>query len=156
MNATILHDVYDDSTPCHPFGRVPSSHIRSIALELADLRLVLSKIRTELALRQGRSTPLRNAKGYVAFDEIERVLILELQAYADYYRGLKALKLHEKVSFVPAAHTEEAARLLGQVVLAYCHYRSTYSHEKRVIEARKWSMAKNALRAYYEGIEAML
>lgn len=141
MNATILHDVYDDSATCHPFGRVPSSHIRSIALELA--------------LRQGRPTPLRNAKGYVAFDEVERVLILELQAYADYYRGLKALKLHEKVSFVPAAHTEEAARLLGQVVLTYCHYRSIHSHEKRVIEARKWSMAKNALRAYYEATYAM-
>ena len=50
----------------------------------------------------------------MAFDEVERVLILELQAYADYYRGLKALKLH------------------GKVVMAYCRYQTTHSHEKRV------------------------
>ena len=40
--------------------------------------------------------------------------------------------------------------------MAYCRYQTTHSHEKRVIEVKKWSIAKNALRAYYEGIEAML
>ena len=84
MNATILHVSDNALTLCHPFGLVPSSHIHSIAQELADLRLVMGKIRTELALKQGSPTPARNGDGsYAAFDEVERVLILELQAYAD-------------------------------------------------------------------------
>ena len=69
-------------TTCHPFY---------------SARVCGSSPRHGQDPHRARPTPLRNAKGYVAFDEVERVLILELQAYADYYRGLKALKLHGKV-----------------------------------------------------------
>lgn len=103
----------------------------------------MRQIRTELAVKQGRPTPLRNgACRYVAFDEVERVLILELRAYASYYRG--------KVRLVPAALTEEAAKKLGNVVIAYCRCQTAHSIEKRVSGARKWTTAKDALRAYYE------
>lgn len=108
---------------------------------------MLGKIRTELALRQGRPTPLRNAKGYVAFDEVERVLVLELQAYASYFRG--------KVTAVPAALTEEAAKLLGNVAIAYCRVQSAHSFVQRATAVTKWMSAKEFLRCYYEATYAM-
>lgn len=76
-------------TTCHPFY---------------SARVCGSSPRHGQDPHRARPTPLRNAKGYVAFDEVERVLILELQA----------LKLH------------------GKVVMAYCRYQTTHSHEKRV------------------------
>ena len=143
-------------TLCHPFGTVPESLIRPIKDELRSLRFTMGQIRTELAVKQGRLTPLRNgACGYVAFDEVERVLILELRAYAAYYRGLRALEFRGKVRFVPAALTEEAAEKLGNVIIAYCRCQEAHSVEKRVQEARKWAMAKDALRSYYEDIYPM-
>lgn len=141
---------------CHPFGAVPESLIRPIKDELRSLRFTMGQIRTELAVKQGRLTPLRNgACGYVAFDEVERVLILELRAYALYYRGLRALEFRGKVRLVPAALTEEAAEKLGNVVIAYCRCQEAHSAEKRAQEARKWMLAKDALRSYYEDIYPM-
>lgn len=141
---------------CHPFGAVPESLIRPIKDELRSLRFTMGQIRTELAVKQGRPSPLRNgACGYVAFDEIERTLILELRAYASYYRGLRELEFRGKVRFVPGALTEEVAEKLGNVVIAYCRCQAAHSPEKRAQEARKWLLTKDALRSYYEDIYPM-
>ena len=134
---------------------MPSSHIRSIAQEFADLRLVLSKIRTELALRQNRPTPRRNAKGYVVFDEVDRTLVLELQAYASYFRGLNELAYRGSVTTVPAALTEADAKLLGNVTTTYCRVQSAHSFVQRATAVTKWMSAKEFLRCHYEAMYAM-
>ena len=133
----------------------PSALIRPIKDELRSLRFTMGQIRTELAVKQGRPTPLRNgACGYVAFDEVERVLILELQAYASYYRGLKELEFRGTVTAVPAALTEEAAKQLGNVAYAYCRVQSAHSFVHRANAVTKWSLAKEFLRCYYEATYA--
>lgn len=138
MNATVLHIANDDLTACHPFGLVPSSHIRSIAQEFADLRLVMGKIRTELALRQGRPTPLRNGTcGYVAHDEHERELIKELQ-----FRGV--------VGEVPEAPSPTDAEVLGNVAMFYCRAIASPGSDRRRAAARRWLRAIDDLKAFYD------
>lgn len=141
---------------CHPFGTVPEALIRPVKDELASLRFTMSQIRTEIAVKQGRPQPLRNGScRYVAFDEVERVMVLELQAYASYYRGLKELAFRGKVTTVPAALTEEAAKLLGNVAIAYCRVQSAHSFVNRASAVTKWMTAKEFLRCYYEATYAM-
>lgn len=91
----------------------------------------------------------------MAFDEVERVLILELQAYASYFRGLKELAFRRKVTAVPAALTEEAAKLLGNVAITYCRVQSAHSFVQRATAVTKWMSAKEFLRCHYEAMYDM-
>ena len=140
---------------CHPFGMVPEALIRPIKDELKSLRFTMHQIRTELALRQNRPTPRRNAKGYVVFDEVDCTLVLELQAYASYFRGLNELAYRGSVTTVPAALTEADAKLLGNVVRTFCCVQSAHSLVQRANAITRWSYAKEFLRCYYEATYAM-
>ena len=138
-------------TLCHPFGQVPTPYIRPVEQELADLRLVMGKIRTELALKQGRSTPLRNGNcGYVAHDEYERELIKELNAYARYFRGLMGLLLHGVVGEVPEAPSPTDAEVLGKVAMFYHRAIASPGSDRRRTAARKWLRAVDDLKAFYD------
>ena len=135
---------------CHPFGMVPEALLRPIKDELASLRFTMHQIRTELAVKQRRPQPARNSKGYVTFDEVERVMVLELQAYASYFRGLNELVHRGSITVVPAALTEEAAKQLGNVVRTFCCVQSAHSLVQRANAITRWSYAKDFLRCYYE------
>ena len=122
---------------------MPTPYIRSVEQELADLRFVMSKIRTELAIKQGRPTPLRNGScGYVAHDEHERELIKELNAYARYFRGV--------VGEVPEAPSPTDAEVLGNVAMFYCRAIASPGSDRRRAAARRWLRAIDDLKAFYD------